>query len=128
MTGQGVPATEGCQPACEDCPACSSPDRRIGVLLVHGMGEQDPGAHAEKVVRRLVKSWEKLCDIRQTWVNPSSASEAPGNAVPSKSPDSARIIVRVVVAGEVAEKIDVHFHEAWWADLGGIAESCGSAS
>ncbi len=82
------------------------------------MGEQDPGAHAEKVVRRLVKSWEKLCDIRQTWVNPSSAREAPGNATPSKSPDSAGIIVRVVVNGKVAETIDVHFHEAWWADLG----------
>ena len=94
------------------------PDRRIGVLLVHGMGEQDPGGHAEKVARRLVESWEKECDVRQTWVGPPPEGEPPGDAAPSESPNAARVIVRVVVNGERSEKIDVHFHEAWWADLG----------
>ena len=112
-------ADRNCNSAgCGENAGGGAPDRKIGLLLVHGMGEQSRGEHAEKVVRSLVASWGKTYDIRQTTVRSSPAPEPGDDVVPDVCPDSAPITVRVVVDGDERETVDVHFHEVWWADLG----------
>ena len=112
-------ADRSCGPENCDGGACGyEPDRRIGVLLVHGMGEQDPGEHAERVVRSLVASWAGNYEVRQTMVRSSATCEDGRDAVPDRSPNSAQIVVRVEGKGDDKETVDVHFHEVWWADLG----------
>lgn len=110
---------------------------RVGVLLVHGMGEQKPGAHVERVVRSLLKSWEGALsaghEVRDVLVRkghgcedgePTASTgdgrnrnreESPRDT-PCNCPECARIIIRVTVGG--GNTVDLHCHEVWWADLG----------
>lgn len=64
MTDPGAADKDAGTDGDEDCTTRASADRNLGVLLVHGMGEQKPGDHVEKVVRSLVASWG--ADVRGT--------------------------------------------------------------
>ncbi len=130
MTDPVAPDPEAGPTACETCSACALPDRRIGVLLVHGMGEQNPGDHAEKVVRSLIASWAGDYEVRQVWQRARTCpgcgrcldtAEQSGDGVgakPSASREGPQIIARVQVGGGRNETVDLHLHEVWWADLG----------
>lgn len=100
------------------------------MLLVHGMGEQEPGDHSEKVVRNLIASWNADYEVRQVCQNPKvcpvcgkllDTAGGDGNGVSAKpcaSKGDPRIIARVRVGGARNETVDLCFHEVWWADLG----------
>ena len=112
-------ADRSCGPENCDGGSCTdAPDRTIGVLLVHGMGEQERGEHTEKVVRSLVASWTGDYEVRETMVRSPATFEVEPDAVPDGSLNSAQIVVRVERKGDHREIVDVHFHEVWWADLG----------
>lgn len=110
----------------EDCTTRAAADRNLGVLLVHGMGEQKPGDHVEKVVRSLVASWGADYEVREVCQEPEcrrpadpAGPDGTGDGTEVRAAeDSPRIVVRVLVGGNQNETVDLHFHEVWWADLG----------
>lgn len=130
MTDPGAPDTGAGAVCCESCSACTPPDRTVGVLLVHGMGEQNAGDHTEKVVRNLIASWDADYEVRQICQKPKvcpACGRLPDTAgkdqngvgsKPCASESGPRIIARVQVGGARNETVDLHFHEVSWADLG----------
>ena len=130
MTHPGTAGNDARPAASEDCSACVPPDRTLGVLLVHGMGEQKPGDHVEKVVRSLVASWSADYEVRRVYQEPvacptcrrppgTAAQEGDGVGAEARAAkDGPQIIARVQVGGGQNETVDLHFHEVWWADLG----------
>ena len=110
----------------EECSACAPAGRKLGVLLVHGMGEQKPGDHVEKVVRSLVASWGADYEVREVHQEPecrrpadTAGQNGGGDGTGARAAeDVPRIIVRVQVGGGGSETVELHFHEVWWADLG----------
>ena len=135
MTHSAAPDMNGDSASGESCTGCTPPDRTVGVLLVHGMGEQKPGDHSEKVARNLIASWGADYEVRQVsqWPKvcrprvcpacggPLDTAEEKKNGArekPCASKDGPRIVARVWVGGGEGETVDLHFHEAWWADLG----------
>lgn len=126
MTRPGTSDTGDRPAGRDDCMACAPPDCKLGVLLVHGMGEQRPGDHVEKVVRSLMASWKADYEVRQVCQEPECRRPADtaaknGDRVGVEAPsgeDDPRIVVRVQVGGCQNKTVDLHFHEVWWADLG----------
>ena len=90
-------------------------DRSVGILLVHGMGEQKPGEFADNVARNLVKGCSDAFDVRETTTRESRPCARCGPRAPCTCCDSARVVVRVATQDEL---VDLHCHEVWWADLG----------
>ena len=82
----------------------------IGILLVHGMGEQKQYDHLDSSARELA----------------SFVAGAPGlvrYSIVSRSADSPSITLDASFHG--GRRVRLHLHEVWWADLGirgGIAE------
>ncbi len=127
MTDPGAADKDGGTVGGVDGNAFASARRELGVLLVHGMGEQKPGAHVEKVVRSLIASWGtdyEVRDVCQEPERPRPADPAAGqkgdrDGTEARAAEGGRrIVVRVQVGGNQNETVDLHFHEVWWADLG----------
>lgn len=126
MTDTGAVDKDAGKGGGEDCTARAPGDRALGVLLVHGMGEQKPGDHMEKVVRSLVASWGTDYEVREVCRGPerprpadSAGQNGGGDGTEARAAeDGPQIVVRVQVGGNQNETVDLHFHEVWWADLG----------
>ena len=102
--------------------------KKIGLLLVHGMGEQQRGQHARRVVRSFLASWESLADVQDVVVrSPGQSgcgstcrpaqptSPKAGSITPCSCRDSAPFVIRLALKNR---PLEVHCHEVWWADLG----------
>lgn len=105
--------------------------KRIGLLVVHGMGEQKPGDHLENVVRNFLASWEgsigTCYEVRDISVRGKrrtcgahtcggGSCNEPAPDTPCKCPECAPAVVRVSLKD--GQNLDLHCHEVWWADLG----------
>ena len=90
---------------------------RIGVLLVHGIGEQGQFEHLEGEVRRIISALERSPGVYR--LKPSirmAEANTFGAHFPAWSAEGgAPVSVQVWMASDRVVSID--FHEVWWADL-----------
>ncbi len=93
--------------------------RRVGLLFVHGIGEQERWEHTRGAATRLAQLLKdhpnrnasvNLVDHTQGW---SALAGAPEIAPPERAP-----IVIQYRAPHADGAIDFECHEVWWADLG----------
>jgi len=89
----------------------------VGVLLVHGIGEQRRFQHLENEVRNIASALQEDPGTRSVRVVVHSSRTAAYAAEQEiwNAEDGAPVTVEVTdTAGAVTE---LHFHEVWWADL-----------
>lgn len=96
----------------------AGPDERVGVVLVHGIGEQRRFEHIDGQVREIIRALKggrgNTCEVTVEVASGNSASFhaeqdswALGNVAP------VRALVRDSGSGRLVE---ISFHEVWWAD------------
>lgn len=92
---------------------------RIGVILVHGVGQQTRFEHLDSEIRKLVDALRNLpayANGRIT-VEIASGGESPfraGQDVWALGPHST---ARVIAAAPGTAEKHFHFHEVWWGDV-----------
>lgn len=90
---------------------------KVGVLLVHGIGEQCQFEHLEGEVRNIVTALKKSLGETQTiQVQINSFPAAAFNAQQETWQDGERSPVVVEVYDE-KKLTQIYFHQVWWADL-----------
>jgi hypothetical protein len=82
--------------------------RRIGVIGVHGIGDQPPLGYMEAVMRNLSSAADKLY---------GRANVTMGLRQSDQDLHDGRLIVRAD-AGSKLPSCEIYFHEVWWRDLG----------
>lgn len=89
---------------------------KVGVLLVHGIGEQRRFEHLTDEIRHLVSAWETLPGVRRVSVaiNASRDAQYLADSELWKADDAAPVRVDVDFNGR---PVEIHVHEVWWADL-----------
>ncbi len=90
---------------------------KVGVLLVHGIGEQCQFEHLEGEARNIVTALKKSLGETQTiQVQINSFPAAAFNAQQETWQDGGRAPVMVEVYDD--QKVtQIYFHQVWWADL-----------
>ena len=90
----------------------------IGVILVHGIGEQRRFEHLDWQGREIIRAL-KLQDDYETTVEIGTGPAAPFHAEQdtwAAGPHGpVRVLVREKATGHISHCI--HFHEVWWADV-----------
>jgi len=100
----------------------SEPAEQIGVVLVHGVGEQTRFEHLDEEIRKLVEALEALpafqaaqggkvvVEIRRGWEGSFHAEQDSWHAGPFST---------VCVSAKAAKQREqrFQFHEVWWADV-----------
>lgn len=90
---------------------------RVGVLLVHGIGEQRRFEHLEGEVRHIAAALKADDRVRSSRVvihtSPTAAFAAEHQTW--RAEDVAPVMVEVTRDG--GEVTEIHFREVWWADL-----------
>jgi hypothetical protein len=90
---------------------------RIGVVLVHGVGEQKRFDHLTAEVKHLVTALEALPGSRVSVDTSATQDSAVGAAYESWRADEVAPIRIYVEQGPAAKKFCLCLHEVWWADL-----------
>ena len=90
---------------------------KVGVLLVHGIGEQCQFEHLENEARNIVTALKKSLGETQTiQVRVNSFPAAAFKAQQETWQDGGRAPVMVEVYDE-QKLTQIYFHQVWWADL-----------
>ncbi len=90
---------------------------RIGILLVHGIGEQRRFEHLEGEARNIAAALQDdpTLESARVEVHTSSTAAFAAEQQTWQAEDVAPVMVEVTdAAGSVTE---LHFREVWWADL-----------
>jgi len=89
---------------------------RVGVLLVHGIGEQRRFAHLETEVRDLARAIQRLHDDDRTVVSVRATEEA--EYVAERESWQAGCVAPLTIDVRRGEDMTrIEFREVWWADL-----------
>lgn len=106
--------------------ASGTDDRKreeVGVILVHGIGEQRRFQHLDWQMRELIRALQRLHDDKKiddfsVDVVPSSAAafHAEQDTWTAGPEGTADIVVRHSLHGELTET-HLKIHEVWWADV-----------
>src|SRR3954454_10407975 len=79
----------------------------IGLLLIHGIGEQKQLDHLRETARELASLIAEAPSVVRLAVHDQTAAADP------------QIVVEAtVVENGVENQVALHLHEVWWADLG----------
>ncbi len=90
---------------------------RIGLLIVHGIGDQQRFETASGLTRAIAGALAAQKSPPRFVVNDRTAARTPEElACPSARPCDSPFEIEVAQARN--ERAHVHVHEAWWADLG----------
>lgn len=79
----------------------------IGLLLVHGVGEQKRLEHLKQTAKDLESTVASKPGLIRLAVNDDTAAADPNI-----------VIDAIVREGQSTRRVRLHLHEAWWADLG----------
>jgi hypothetical protein len=82
----------------------------IGLLLVHGIGEQKRLEHLRQTAKDLESAVASKPGVVRLAVQDNSAASAPQD--PSITIDA------TIQDGKAPRRVRLHLHEVWWADLG----------
>jgi hypothetical protein len=88
---------------------------RIGLLFVHGMGEQERWAHLHSSVVELAELLRHTGDDK---ASVSVVDRTAGWELPPDRPHPGGIAPITLQYRSAARRIDYDCHEVWWADLG----------
>lgn len=93
--------------------------RRIGLLCVHGIGEQERWEHLTSTTSKLAELLRKHPDrrARVAIIDRTQSWDAPAGKPDISEPTLAPITIQYR-ASDGSEAIDFECHEVWWADLG----------
>ena len=96
---------------------CCTATERVGVLAVHGMGEQGENAHRDALANVLVRSWRAQYGYSN--VLDVTSSYQPASPDCPKKPDRPNppIVIRINVSSEPDRTVEVEIREVYWADL-----------
>lgn len=84
----------------------------IGLLLVHGMGEQRPLEHLQGTARELASHISAVPGLIRLSVLDSLADT-------EKADETKSVVIDAVFRRPLGEQqVRLHLHEVWWADLG----------
>ncbi|MEM8605121.1 MAG: hypothetical protein AAGF24_14965 [Cyanobacteria bacterium P01_H01_bin.121] len=102
-------------------PADFSSTTRIGVLLVHGIGEQAQFQHLEAVVSNLVSALQEQehdpINDPQVTVTVRTSSDSAYGALQKVWQSENAIPVSVTIKQSPTHQVQIDFQEVWWADL-----------
>lgn len=93
---------------------------RVGILLVHGVGEQGRFEHLDRVVRNIAQAFKQIESVKQVHVEVRTSASA---ALAAKrtawiANDDAPVVIEVVQETDQGLHItEFSISEAWWADL-----------
>lgn len=90
--------------------------KRIGILLIHGVGEQRRFEHLETETRHLVRALERLADENRVTVTTRTTHDNAylAEQVMWQADEHAPVELRFVQGGE---QVSIEIREVWWADL-----------
>lgn len=87
---------------------CCTDVERVGVLAVHGMGEQEPNGHRDVIASVLVRAWQQqfgesnVSDVTQTHHAENS---------------NATVAIHISENSKLKRPVEVQIREVFWADL-----------
>ena len=93
---------------------------RVGILLVHGVGEQGRFEHLDGVVRNIAQALKEVETVQQVHVELRASANGPlaAQQIAWVANDDAPVVIEVAQKTEQGLHItELHFSEAWWADL-----------
>lgn len=91
--------------------------KRVGLLLVHGVGEQRRFEHLSGEVRHLVSALqEQVGDKRRVSVHARTSRDAAYGAEHETWLAEGEAPIRIDVRGDKGD-VEINVHEVWWADL-----------
>ena len=90
---------------------------RVGVLLVHGIGEQGRFQHLESEVRHIAAAMSNEANVKSSRVVVRHSRDGAYGAQQAtwRSDDVAPVTIEVIDKNDNVTDID--FREVWWADL-----------
>lgn len=100
--------------------------KKVGILLVHGIGEQSQFKYLEATARNIITALAEIPKPpdknRSTLVSVNTSSQAAFGAEQEtwQAWDKAPVVVEVIDSKPDSHSSDVtqiHFHQVWWADL-----------
>jgi hypothetical protein len=95
----------------------SSHAHRVGLLVVHGIGEKKRFETADALARSLAGTLAARDKApRFALIDRTSQRTAEELVCPSANPSDSPY--EIVVAGDAGGRTHIHIHEVWWADLG----------
>jgi hypothetical protein len=91
--------------------------QRVGILVVHGIGEQCQFEHLEEVVRNIASALQVDSNIASVQVNINVSKDAPYRAKQQtwRGEGTATAIIEVVDTND--KQTNLEFREVWWSDL-----------
>lgn len=91
--------------------------QRVGVLVVHGIGEQCQFEHLEEVIRNVASALQADSSILSAQVNINISKDAPYRAKQQtwRAEGTATAIIEVISTD--GRQTNLEFREVWWSDL-----------
>ena len=91
--------------------------QRVGVLVVHGIGEQCQFEHLEEVVRNITSALQADDDITSAQVNINVSKDAPYRAHQQTWRGEGVPTAIIEVIDKSSKQTNLEFREVWWSDL-----------
>src|SRR6476469_1181197 len=91
--------------------------QRVGILVVHGIGEQRQFEHLEEVVRNIASALQVDPDVASVQININVSKDAPFLAKQQtwRGEGTATAVVEVIDKSNKQKNLE--FREVWWSDL-----------
>ena len=91
---------------------------RVGILLVHGVGEQGQFEHLDRVVRNIAQAFKQIESVKQVHVEIRASAPLAAKQTTWVANDDAPVVIEVAQETDHGLHItELSFSEAWWADL-----------
>jgi hypothetical protein len=89
--------------------------KRIGVLMVHGIGTNPPNQFLVQETRKIVAAMSEQAEAITVLAEPPVAKEVPEKYVIDYGKNIVRVLVKLK---DAPEDLMIEFNEVYWADLG----------
>lgn len=90
---------------------------RIGILVVHGIGEQRQFEHLEEVVRNIASALQADTSLDSVHVNVNIIGDAPYRAEQQTWQGEGTATAIIEVVDQIQRRTNLEFREVWWSDL-----------
>lgn len=90
---------------------------RVGILIVHGIGEQRQFEHLEEVVRNTASALQTDANLVSVQINVNVSDDAPYRATQQTWRGEGVATAVIEVIDKNKKQTNLEFREAWWSDL-----------